>query len=636
MTETLSEIIQAQNKINIKNFSNSINELENSLANNVRINKRSIDLLFLPIDEVFSEFGNKIDYSKYKDLYNNIFLTVCKFEKIFVQQRVNTRNFFIMLKSLSEDFEKKVSKIDNNFKSNSLKDYFQEFETKLHDTLGDDLTLIRSTVDSNLESIRCTVDQAFRKKINNIKRELCNNFYKQIVTKKIIFEKNNKIDLEPHLNYLELNANMSLGKYDKDFKYKIPAVRKRLIPTIEKNVYLEFHKSNPNFVDNLKKILELVCNLCNDLEKEKKKKTQQILKDRRYNWSDAFVWDNDQEYLDYAKYWTNDFIVGEFLGLVGQYVDWKYPIAYIEPNVGELTRHIISGDPFYVIDDRVLPYENLLKTLPNESQRKISRYDKKTATTELENSSVGMCVSWNNYPFMTQGKIAKDIKMVSDLLRPGGLFVCNYADAHSVDGAKFVEKSNVPVFWKERMDQFASENNLVEISSHEFNEYPFKLAVYGKIGKMPELPVTNKIGLVLPNETHLQQLRQEHTEENTKQRALNSKLEQDLKRLQERDKLLKDLDEQRQLGKENLIEAKLQNAINHLNSMLAQYNNDHTHPSVLESILHVSKLTYSLGRTKDSKNIIKRVSRDIEKMSEKNLIARKFREWQDFLNNIDT
>ena len=99
--------------------------------------------------------------------------------------------------------------------------------------------------------------------------------------------------------------------------------------------------------------------------------------------------------------------------------------------------------------------------------------------------------------------------------------------------------------------------------------------------------------------------------------------------------MLQDLDEKRQLGQENILELKLQKAINHLNNMISAYD-DYTHPSVLEGLLHVSKITYSLGRIKDSKNLIKRVQRDIEKMSADNFIAKKYREWQNFLNNIDT
>lgn len=375
----------------------------------------------------------------------------------------------------------------------------------------------------------------------------------------------------------------------------------------------------------------------------KQQETQKILKDRSQFWATELLQKDDEEYLkyvsDYAQYRSNKFIIKEFLGLVGQYINWKFPIAYIDPNIGELTRHILSGDPFYVIDDRELPYKNLLETLPIASQKKIHHYSKKTAMSHLEEASVGMCVSWNNYPFMTQGKISNDIKMISKILRPGGLFVFNYADAHSVSGAKFIENNNnVPVLWKERLDRFASENKLIEIASHEFERYPFKAAVYRKEGKMPDLNITNKLGLVLPNRAYLKKRKLDETAEaeKAKEKSRHGKLQRELKRLQERDRLMSELAKSSQLGKENILELKLKKAINNLNTMIVEHNSDYTHPSVLESLLYVSKITYHLGRVKDSKNLIKRVERDVAKMSGKNLVARKFREWKNFLNNIDT
>ena len=255
--------------------------------------------------------------------------------------------------------------------------------------------------------------------------------------------------------------------------------------------------------------------------------------------------------------------------------------------------------------------------------------------SHLEKASIGVCISWNNFPFITQGNIYKEIQLISELLKPGGYAIFNYADAHSVQGAEFVEKNIVPVIWKERIDRYTQEFDLIEIDTNFYAGYPFTVSVYQKIGKTPELKLINKLGLVLPDQKQLNQKRLEQSEESLKIRAARSKLEQDLKRLQERDQLLRELDEKRQLGKENVLELKLQQALNHLSAMITAYD-DYTHPSVLESLLHVSKITYSLGRVKDSKNLIKRVERDIAKMSADNFIARKYREWQDFLNNIDT
>ena len=439
-------------------------------------------------------------------------------------------------------------------------------------------------------------------------------------------------------NYVSLVKTFESIIEKSSFGYagKISSMKQRLLDSVNKETCEYFWLCEDETIDNffieLKKYLADFLQECRLL---KSKKTQELLKDRSQVTLTLGNWDTDQDYLDYTEYWKNDFIVDKFLGIAGQYIDWKYPVAYIDPNIGELTRHIISGDPFYVIDDRTMPYENILESLPNESRRKILHYDKKTALSHLEKASIGVCISWNNFPFITQGNIYKEIQLISELLKPGGYAIFNYADAHSVQGAEFVEKNIVPVIWKERIDRYTQEFDLIEIDTNFYAGYPFTVSVYQKIGKTPELSLINKLGLVLPDQKQLNQKRLEQSEESLKIRAARSKLEQDLKRLQERDQLLRELDEKRQLGKENVLELKLQQALNHLSAMITAYD-DYTHPSVLESLLHVSKITYSLGRVKDSKNLIKRVERDIAKMSADNFIARKYREWQDFLNNIDT
>lgn len=465
--------------------------------------------------------------------------------------------------------------------------------------------------------------------------EIQTQFYKDIDESKQEYSDAFDIDIEEYYNFFKLNLKIFQNRYYKNFTEKIPVFKNRIYASLEKKVYKQQWQDKDNFVNDLNDILELTNHLYQQLETFKKQERQKLLKERSRYVFNHFQWKDENDYFEYTKHWKSEFIIDEFLGIAGQYISWKYPLAYIEPNTGELTRHIISGDPFYVIDDRELPYDNIVESLPKASQQKIYHYNKKTALNDLEESSIGFCVSWNNFPFKTQGKIFNDMQLMSQLLMPGGYAVFNYADADSVQGAKFVEENEVSIIWKEKIDQYAADNQLTEISTHEHAGYPFSVAVYQKNGKPIDLNIINKLGLVLPDEKQLEQKRLEQAKENLKAKAVRSKLDQDLKRLQERDQLLQDLDEKRQLGQENILDLKLQKAINHLNNMIAAYD-DYTHPSVLEGLLHVSKITYSLGRVKDSKNLIKRVKRDIEKMSVDNLIAKKYREWQNFLNNIDT
>lgn len=112
-------------------------------------------------------------------------------------------------------------------------------------------------------------------------------------------------------------------------------------------------------------------------------------------------------------------------------------------------------------------------------------------------------------------------------------------------------------------------------------------------------------------------------------------LENDLKRIAERDKLQNTLDQKRK----NLdsttaekLELKLNIAINNLNDALSQFK-DHNHPRVLECWLHISKLSYYLGRPRDSMNMIKRGLKKVNNLPNGDPLKEKYREWQDFLNN---
>lgn len=118
-------------------------------------------------------------------------------------------------------------------------------------------------------------------------------------------------------------------------------------------------------------------------------------------------------------------------------------------------------------------------------------------------------------------------------------------------------------------------------------------------------------------------------------RSLNRTLESDLKRLQERDQLQRNLENKRQdlnSSTKEKLDTKLQLAISNLNDALSA-NKDTSHPRVLECWLHISKLSYHLGRTKDSKNILRRGLKKVNNFPDNNSLKQKYIQWQDYLNN---
>jgi hypothetical protein len=374
------------------------------------------------------------------------------------------------------------------------------------------------------------------------------------------------------------------------------------------------------------------------LVQQKKILHQKMLKDIN-NDKFKFVWPSEKDYLTQRSVWNNSFVVEKIAGFLSQYADWRSPVAYLEPNTGELMRHIISGDPFYIIDDYNSPTQKILEKFPTESSKKFLKYTKKEASEHIEPNSVGLTICYKNIPFQQLGSVRKTIELMSKITKPGGIVIFDYVDAGTSRGAAAVEKHNFAFQWKERIHSFLNENNLEIINEFDDKHHisnDLKVCFCRKKGKVLNLNIINKIGIVLPNEKHLEKLRLEKEKENLEIRAAKrSKIEEELRKLKEINHAAAKKNKKIQPKKDNILELKLKTALTHFNKTMSMYQ-DYQHPSVLESLLHVSKLTYSLGRIKDSKNLIKRVERDIAKMSENNSIAKKYREWQDFLNNIDT
>lgn len=526
-------------------------------------------------------------------------------------------------KEIKEMFNSEVKQVVNSLQDTKITEQYTQLYNDIYNTvyLFEKNFLIRKRNVNPLIKQLDTVRQTYQQELSNTKQ---------------MFGKILDVDLDTYFNSFNLNLNLINQDYVDNFINKIDVFKTRINDNLSKNIYKNYRTVKRKLYADLLEIKSLFNSIDQILETEKNKETHRLLKLRSKLTLNMFNWETDSEYLEYMKLYKNDFIIDKFLGIVGQYIDWKYPVAYIDPNLGELTRHIISGDPFYVVDNRTMPYNNILQSLPIESQRKLLHYNKGTADSMLEDSSIQLCISWNNFPFMTQGKINKDIALMSKMLKPGGYTIFNYADAHSVQGAKFCINDTVPVCWKQKIDQFAKENQLTEKVTYQFDGYPFSVAVYQKDGHTDDINIVNKLGLVLENAKFKQQLKDQQDQEKIKQSIFDNKVANDLQALKEKDQLLRNIQIQKELGRDNVIESKLQSAINHLNSILAHNNSDYTEPVALEAVLHISKLTYSLGRIKDSKNMLKRVSRDVEKMSAKHHSARKFREWEIFLNNIDT
>ena len=390
-------------------------------------------------------------------------------------------------------------------------------------------------------------------------------------------------------------------------------------------------KSKPFTEQKLLELDVVLDNLFATLEKERKLSHQHMLKLVNNN-EHLYSWNNEEDYFLQRSQWHNELIMNSTAPLLAQYVDWQSPVAYLEPNTGDLAKYIVAGDPFYIIDDYTLPYKKILEKFPSEAKNKFLHYTREQSCF-LEKESVGLAISWKNFPFKKLGEVRRDIALLAEITKPGGIVIFDYIDATTYNGAKYIENHNCAFQWQDRIHQFINEANLEIIKEFEHNNYPFKTCFcYKKSNTIkPKLNLHNKIGLVLPNQEVMEERRRRETEVMKFYKSISSSLANDLARIKEKDLLLNQLESDRKIDTKKINEQKLKAALNKLGTALTQY--EYKHPIVLESILNISKLTYSLGRKKDSVNIIKRVQRDINQMDQSLKIVQDYCIWINFLNN---
>ena len=383
----------------------------------------------------------------------------------------------------------------------------------------------------------------------------------------------------------------------------------------------------------IEEILELTEEFREKILLQKQQSHQTLLKEVN-NKPYTFEWPDDKDYLRHRQEWAvSESVIDQTVSLIGKHIDWRFPVVYFEPHIGELIRYLVAGDPFYIVDDRLLPYKNILETVPPEAVNRIYHY-RKSDVSDLEPNSAGMCVSWKNIPFKKLGEVRKDITAMSNLVAPGGYVVFDYVDAGCAASAEAIEKGEYAFQWRERILQFLTENNLEILHEIEFVDYCPVLLFCKKSGELPSLNLNNKLGLVIPDQDVLAEKRRAENENRKFYRSMTSSLEKDLAATESRDKLLNQLDQQRKIDTSKITENKLKSALNQLNVALTQYPSHH--PIVLEALLKLSKLTHSMGRIKDSVNLIKRAGRDVDSLDPSSRLYKEYREWQNFLNNIDT
>ena len=122
------------------------------------------------------------------------------------------------------------------------------------------------------------------------------------------------------------------------------------------------------------------------------------------------------------------------IGIVSKYVNWEYPVLEIGPGTGDWTKHLVGGEPLYLVDINAEFFDSVKERFTPEFQRKICCYwidDPKVDAdlSRLPVNQIGFVFSWNTFNYLTLDLIDTYLGEIMRVLRPGGVAMFSYNNA---------------------------------------------------------------------------------------------------------------------------------------------------------------------------------------------------------------
>lgn len=140
--------------------------------------------------------------------------------------------------------------------------------------------------------------------------------------------------------------------------------------------------------------------------------------------------------------YTKDTITSEVLDKINLYTNWQYPALEIGCRDGQWTQHMVAADPLYVVDYYRDFIDSTLEKFNPEYQLRLRPYLLKEPAdmlAELPLGQFGFVFCWNFMNYASFDTVKEYLKIVRELLRPGGTFMFSYNDGDRPAGAALAE-----------------------------------------------------------------------------------------------------------------------------------------------------------------------------------------------------
>ena len=124
------------------------------------------------------------------------------------------------------------------------------------------------------------------------------------------------------------------------------------------------------------------------------------------------------------------------------YTNWRYPALEIGCREGDWTQYMVAADPLYIMDQ----FPEFLKTtndrFPNSYQARLRKYQLNKETHDLSalpTAQFAFVFSWGYFNYISLDTFTHVIKQLSNLMRPGGVFLFSYNDGDTPIGVGMAE-----------------------------------------------------------------------------------------------------------------------------------------------------------------------------------------------------
>ena len=253
-----------------------------------------------------------------------------------------------------------------------------------------------------------------------------------------------------------MDLDLKLQRAYKDFEISLDPVRETVVfETLSTSI-----SSAKDALDNYKSQYQHAISSINQLIQQQVpvalEKSRQIDLESNYN-SNETILNRKLSVTDELHTW--------FAHRLHVLSSWQTPALVFRPSA-EWLNDVVSNDPLYLVDKNYELLKPCQAGYHEVYRRRLREYiiddtQDSFLTHQLPLGQFGLVFAWNYFELCTVDVLAKYVKEVAQLLRPGGHFVFTYNNCDHENGIRLIHNHSGTYINYNHIKKIADENNLL-------------------------------------------------------------------------------------------------------------------------------------------------------------------------------